>query len=70
MRNEVSYAPSLYHAPNKMVDGGSHPVSSATSLHPRHLLGTNAHRAMGQKLSSGNRILKHQTSYDLPCRGK
>jgi hypothetical protein len=53
-----------------MVDGGSHPVSSATSLHPRHLLGTNAHRAMGQKLSSGNRILKHQTSYDLPCRGK
>ncbi|AQK93245.1 hypothetical protein ZEAMMB73_Zm00001d010019 [Zea mays] len=52
-KNEVSYAPSLYHAPNKMVDGGSHPVSSATSLHPRHLLGTNAHRAMGQKLSSG-----------------
>jgi hypothetical protein len=51
-----------------MVDGGSHPVSSATSLHPRHLLGTNVHRAMGQKLSSGNRIHKHQTSYDFACR--
>jgi hypothetical protein len=48
-----------------MVDGGSHPISSATSLHPRHLLGTNAHHAMGQKQSSGNRIHKHQTSYVL-----
>jgi hypothetical protein len=44
-----------------MVDGGSHPVSSATSLHPRHLLGTNAHHAMGQKQSTGNHIQKHQT---------
>ncbi|KAL5664171.1 hypothetical protein ACJX0J_024279, partial [Zea mays] len=53
--NKVSNALSLYHASYKMVDGGSHPVSSATSLHPRHLLGTNVHRAMGQKLSSARR---------------
>jgi hypothetical protein len=53
-----------------MVDGGSHPVSSATSLHPRHLLGINAHHAMGQKQSSGNCIHKHQTSYDFAYRGK
>jgi hypothetical protein len=40
-----------------MVDGGSHPVSSATSLHPRHLLWVPLH------IMQWDRNIVHVTVY-------